>query len=62
MVSIHVAASVWFVTFWSLLVLPSLLSDIDKRMESWGKEGKMDPFKKIYDVCGRWNSFLIETI
>jgi hypothetical protein len=35
-----------------LLVLPSLFSDMDKRMETWGMQGKIDPFKSIYDVCG----------
>ncbi|KAF8815722.1 cytochrome P450 [Phlegmacium glaucopus] len=31
-------------------VLPSLFSDIDKRMKTWGKQGQMDPFKSIYDL------------
>jgi hypothetical protein len=35
-----------------LLILPSLLSDIDKRMETWGTQGKIDPFKSIYDIWG----------
>jgi sterol 14-demethylase len=30
--------------------LPALFSDIDKRMETWGKQGKIDPFKYIYDL------------
>ncbi|KAF8816057.1 cytochrome P450 [Phlegmacium glaucopus] len=31
-------------------VLPSLFSDIDKRMKTWRKQGQMDPFKTIYDL------------
>ncbi|PPQ80150.1 hypothetical protein CVT26_011784 [Gymnopilus dilepis] len=31
-------------------VLPSLLNDINHRMEGWGKKGRMDPFKNIYDL------------
>ena len=45
-----------------LLVLPSLFSDIEKRMETWGKQGKMDPFKLISDVCGFRTSFHLERI
>jgi sterol 14-demethylase len=30
--------------------LPALFSDIDKRVETWGKQGKIDPFKSIYDL------------
>jgi hypothetical protein len=33
-----------------LTVLPILLSDISRRMEAWGTEGKMNPFKDIYDL------------
>jgi hypothetical protein len=47
-----------------ILVLPSLFSGIDKRMETWGKQGKIDPFKSIYDVCDPLHSgiFLLERI
>jgi sterol 14-demethylase len=31
-------------------VLPTLFSDIEKRMETWGKHGQMDPFQSIYDL------------
>jgi len=31
-------------------VLPALFDDIHARMEGWGKEGRMDPFKDIYNV------------
>ncbi|KAF9546460.1 cytochrome P450 [Agrocybe pediades] len=31
-------------------VLPSLLDDVNGRMELWGKSGKIDPFKNIYDL------------
>jgi sterol 14-demethylase len=31
-------------------VAPTLFSDINRRMEAWGTEGKMDPFKNIYDL------------
>ena len=26
------------------------MDDIQNRMEGWGKEGRMDPFKDVYDV------------
>jgi hypothetical protein len=31
-------------------VLPTLFDDIQRRMDSWGKQGTMDPFKNVYDV------------
>jgi len=31
-------------------LLPTLLDDIQDRMEGWGKEGRMDPFKDIYNL------------
>ncbi|GLB42444.1 putative cytochrome P450 [Lyophyllum shimeji] len=31
-------------------VLPSLFDDVQARMDGWGKEGRMDPFKNIYDL------------
>jgi sterol 14-demethylase len=31
-------------------VLPVFLDDLNKRMLGWGKEGKMNPFKEVYDV------------
>lgn len=31
-------------------VLPTLFDDVQARMEGWGKEGRMDPFKNIYDL------------
>ncbi|KAF9457599.1 cytochrome P450 [Collybia nuda] len=31
-------------------VLPTLFEDIQGRMDGWGKEGKMDPFKNVYDL------------
>ncbi|KAF9482295.1 cytochrome P450 [Pholiota conissans] len=30
--------------------LPMLFDDINRRMELWGKEGRIDPFKSIYDL------------
>ncbi|KJA20453.1 hypothetical protein HYPSUDRAFT_813626 [Hypholoma sublateritium FD-334 SS-4] len=30
--------------------IPALLEDINRRMESWGREGQIDPFKSIYDL------------
>jgi len=30
--------------------LPTLFKDMNKRMESWGKEGKIDPFVDIYNM------------
>jgi len=30
--------------------IPTLLDDIQGRMDAWGKQGTMDPFKNIYDV------------
>ena len=35
---------------YSIPVLPTLLDDIQDRMEGWGKEGRMDPFTDIYNV------------
>ena len=57
----YCSISLWFVKVRSLSVLPSLFSGIDKRMETWGKEGKMDPFKTIYDVCCPCTTFLKES-
>ena len=31
-------------------VIPTVLGDIQDRMDTWGKQGIMDPFKNIYDV------------
>ncbi|KAJ3502210.1 hypothetical protein NLJ89_g8990 [Agrocybe chaxingu] len=31
-------------------VLPTLLEDINNRMLGWGKQGRFDPFKNIYDL------------
>ncbi|KAF9457598.1 cytochrome P450 [Collybia nuda] len=31
-------------------VLPTLFDDMQKRMDSWGKEGRIDPFKHVYDL------------
>jgi len=31
-------------------VIPTLVSDVNNRMEAWGASGKMDPFKDIYDL------------
>jgi hypothetical protein len=33
-----------------LIVVPALFSDINKRMDAWGVEGKINPFKSIYDL------------
>jgi hypothetical protein len=30
--------------------MPTLFADINGRMETWGAEGKMNPFKDIYDL------------
>jgi len=30
--------------------MPTLLSDINRRMDAWGMEGKMNPFKNIHDI------------
>ena len=32
------------------VVLPSLFEDLNRRMKDWGNEGKIDPFKEVYDV------------
>ncbi|KAF8182333.1 cytochrome P450 [Pholiota molesta] len=34
----------------AFLALPTLFDDVNRRMELWGKEGRMDPFKNIYDL------------
>ncbi|KIM87727.1 hypothetical protein PILCRDRAFT_62967 [Piloderma croceum F 1598] len=34
----------------TLIVVPTLFSDINKRMDAWGVEGKINPFKSIYDL------------
>ena len=44
------------------LALPALFSDIDKRVETWGKQGTIDPFKCVYDVRGPCTSFVVERI
>ncbi|KAF8816709.1 cytochrome P450 [Phlegmacium glaucopus] len=31
-------------------VLPTLLDDAHRRMDMWGKDGRIDPFKDIYDL------------
>jgi sterol 14-demethylase len=31
-------------------VIPTLFDDIQNRMDAWGKQGTIDPFKNIYDV------------
>jgi hypothetical protein len=31
-------------------VVPTLFNDINRRMEAWGTEGKINPFKDIYDL------------
>ncbi|KAF5378786.1 hypothetical protein D9615_006939 [Tricholomella constricta] len=31
-------------------VIPTLFDDVQARMDGWGKEGRMDPFKDIYDL------------
>jgi hypothetical protein len=41
-----------------MLVTPTLLDDMHKRMGSWGTEGKINPFREIYDV-GFFNYFII---
>jgi hypothetical protein len=30
--------------------MQTLLTDVNRRMEAWGPEGKMNPFKDIYDL------------
>ncbi|KJA20468.1 hypothetical protein HYPSUDRAFT_203783 [Hypholoma sublateritium FD-334 SS-4] len=30
--------------------IPALFEDINRRTESWGREGQIDPFKSIYDL------------
>ncbi|KAF9482298.1 cytochrome P450 [Pholiota conissans] len=35
---------------WFLISLPLLFDDVNRRMVMWGKEGRMDPFKDIYDL------------
>ena len=51
---IEISVNCWifnnFFFFFMLAVLPSLLDDVNGRMELWGKSGKFDPFKNIYDV------------
>lgn len=34
-----------------VLVIPLLLDDTRKVMESWGASGKFDPFVNVYEVC-----------
>lgn len=31
-------------------VIPNLVEDINDRMDDWGKNGKMNPFKEMHDV------------
>ncbi|KAF8156012.1 cytochrome P450 [Crassisporium funariophilum] len=31
-------------------VLPVLLEDVNRRMKGWGAEGKINPFKEVYDL------------
>ena len=31
-------------------VLPALLEDVNRRMKDWGNEGRVNPFKEVYDV------------
>jgi hypothetical protein len=33
-----------------VIVMSTLFSDIHRRMEAWGTDGKMNPFKDIYDL------------
>lgn len=33
-----------------VLVIPRLLEDSRKQMESWGSAGTFDPFDKVYEV------------
>src|ERR1700722_19735383 len=32
------------------VVLPTLFSDINKRMDHWGETGQINPFKDVYDL------------
>lgn len=31
-------------------VIPTLFSDVNKRMEAWGNEGQLNPFDKINNL------------
>ena len=41
-------------------VLPHLLEDARKVMETWGTSGRFDPFEKIYDVGIQLNNSIPE--
>lgn len=43
------------------LALPVLLGDVDHRMSEWGTEGKINPFKEVYDVSGATPIFVALT-
>lgn len=34
-------------------VLPALFKDVNRRMKDWGNEGRIDPFREVYDVSQR---------
>jgi hypothetical protein len=46
--TVYVSISILILTFAS--VFPVLLEDADRRMKDWGSEGKMNPFKEVYEV------------
>jgi hypothetical protein len=38
------------------VVLPTLFEDVNKRMDTWGSEGKINPFEDVYKVGVRFFS------
>ena len=39
-----------FELFYISPVIPTVFGDIQDRMDTWGKQGVMDPSKNVYDV------------
>lgn len=39
-----------YVDFQKRAALPVLLADLNNRMQEWGTEGKINPFKEVYEV------------
>lgn len=32
-------------------MIPVLLEDISRQMKDWGREGAVNPFREVHDVC-----------
>jgi len=43
-------------------VLPALVEDVNCLMKDWGNEGRIDPFKELYDVSQKLGSILIKSL